>query len=201
MERKSASKFPGHQHFEDVGCHVERKTYPENNDPLLEGVFACKRGCGSQPEQEHIGIKCIDEEARRKNFRHVSFSEFDYRSIGTLQLDLFEKDIKDAQGDKKQAANYPEHFAILHQARYKFRKGIADYNQEDVAEPYTRNKTESAFLSVVQALFDDREDHWPNGNGKNKSEGKSANNGLPHAYRGYARQDTKFTLTRNPVKS
>ena len=162
VQGQAAAELAGQQHLGDIGGHVDEQTNGKNNDPFLHGMAGREQGGICQPEKNHAGVECIDQETGCEDAGHIPFAEpglFAGR-IGS-QVHFFEKDEINTHADQEAAATHGDRLGMCQELVDEGSEGIAEDHQDDVTDPDAGNEGKSALVPVVETLFDDSENDWP----------------------------------------
>src|SRR5450432_3727155 len=95
-------------------------------------------------------------------------------------MDFFKEYEIYAEGDEEGAAAIGDGVPMREQFVHHLGECIADRDQQDIADPNTRYKTEATLGPVIEALFDDRKNDGTHRENKNKSQSQSFQYGRCH---------------------
>ncbi len=152
--------LPGHQHFQHIGNHIHAQANREDDHSFPESMDGGKCRGIDQPENEYAGVKCIDQKSLKGDPGKIRFGKcFYHQGVGRIQVYFFEEDIIDAHACKKNTPQVGDGVFECKKFGDQLREEIRKKHQHDIADPYTGNKAESAFIPVVDALLDNGEDH------------------------------------------
>lgn len=157
---EAVPELSGHEHFQNIGNHIHAQADGKNDHPFPETVDRGKRCSIDQPEDQNAWIERVDKEPRQGDPGKICFGKGSYhQGLSRIQIYFFEEDIVDPHTCQEYTADICDGISKGKKLCNQFGKEISEKYKEDIADPHPSYKTEASFVSVVDALFDDSEDH------------------------------------------
>ena len=170
FDRQFICKFAGHHYLSDIGGHIYQEADGKNDDAFVEGMVDGEDGGISKPEEDHARVEGIDDKAGGEDAGHVAFAEAGSGAIGIFRQGCFFKESEvNAHADKEKPADRSDDAAVFVECGDQGGERIAECDEDDIADPYAGDKTEAAFMPVIQALFDNGKNDRAHRQRKSKS--------------------------------